>query len=121
MLQLRGAQFEPRDIAPPALLLGELQHLPGDASTARGGIDIHAPQLHRLAFDTLQTKGSDDQVAAVRHTEATSPGAVIDVDPVDLLGQRTRDVGLESVTKVRRRQQAVDGDEQRPHLRGVGL
>jgi hypothetical protein len=74
-----------------------------------------------LAFGTLQTKGSDDQVAAVRHPEATFPGAVIDVDPVDLLGQRARDVGLESVAKVRRRQQAVDGDEQRPHLRGVGL
>jgi len=95
MLQLRGVQFETRDIAPPALLLGELQHPSGDAGTARSRIDIHAPQLHRLAFGTFQTKGSDDQVAAVRHPGTAFLNAVIDFDPIDLLGQRTRDVGLE--------------------------
>ena len=79
----------------PVLLLGELQQLAGDAGTARSRIDIHAPQLHRLTFGTFQTKGSDDQVAAVRHPETAFLSAVIDFDPIDLLGQRTRDVGLE--------------------------
>src|ERR1700722_12853253 len=118
-LQFRGAQFQSSRPGAPAFRFGEFQHRASDAEAARGGIDIHPSQLHRVRCDAFQPEHADHAAVALRHPKAAVFFAVVFGDAIDLFRQRSRDIGFECLALVSRRELAVDHDEQFAHRGGV--
>jgi hypothetical protein len=110
-LYFARAQLESRYIAPTAFIFGVLKHTATDSVSTRRRIDIHPPQLHRVGCSALQTKCADEPITADRHPETAVVLAIIVGNPIDLLGQRTFNIGFKGIAEVRRAEKPVCSDK----------
>src|SRR4029077_5728797 len=90
-----------------------------DSAPSSTRINIHSPQLHSVGRGALQTECADHLIVLGGHPEAAVALAVIGTNSVNLLSQCTLDVGFKGVAEVRRTEEPIDRDEQRPHLGNV--
>jgi hypothetical protein len=120
-LDFGRAKLKPKNVATATLIFGGLEHPSSDAFTSSRGLNIHAPQLHRVVRDALQAERADHLIRPDGYPEAAVALAIIGGDPVNLFDQCALDICLEGIAEIGWAKKPIDRDEQVSDLSGILL